>query len=156
MSLPPPATVPGEIAEGVAPASSQCGYGRFLGVDDEPSIKTVCAAMLRQLVYDPKTAAGGAEAVEMVRSSLASEVAFDLIIMDLTMPGDMGGKQATKQILEIDPQSCVVVSSGYSTDPLMANFAEYGFMGFVVKPYRLEELSNAVNGALSRARDRCC
>jgi DNA-binding NarL/FixJ family response regulator len=70
---------------------------------------------------------------------------FDVVIMDLTIPGGMGGKEAIKKLLEIDPKVKAIVSSGYSTDPVMADFRSYGFSGVAVKPYNIEELSEILD-----------
>ena len=70
---------------------------------------------------------------------------FDAVIMDLTIPGGMGGKEAIKRLLEIDPEVKAIVSSGYSNDPIMADFKKYGFCGVVAKPYTLEELGEALS-----------
>jgi DNA-binding NarL/FixJ family response regulator len=94
-------------------------------------------------------AVDGKEAVEEYRKSLASQNSVDLIIMDLTIPGGMGGEEAVKAILNIDPEARVIVSSGYSNNPVMANYAQYGFRSAVVKPYKLEEVRRAMNQALS-------
>ncbi len=70
---------------------------------------------------------------------------FDVVIMDLTIQGGMGGKEAIKELLGIDPEAKVIVSSGFSNDPIMANFMEYGFKGVVSKPYKFEDLSEVVH-----------
>ena len=70
---------------------------------------------------------------------------FDLVIMDLTIPGRMGGEEAVQEILNIDPIAKVIVSSGYSNDPIMANFKDYGFCSAIVKPYQLQKLSKVIN-----------
>ena len=69
---------------------------------------------------------------------------FDLVIMDLTIPGGIGGKEAIKSLMAIDPQVKSIVSSGYADDPVMANHAEYGFKGIVAKPYTKSELLEAI------------
>jgi two-component system, cell cycle sensor histidine kinase and response regulator CckA len=66
------------------------------------------------------------------------------VIMDLTMPGSMGGKDATRKILEIDPDAKVIVSSGYSNDPIMSNYREYGFSGVITKPYNVDQLKSEI------------
>jgi two-component system cell cycle sensor histidine kinase/response regulator CckA len=68
--------------------------------------------------------------------------------MDLTIPGKMGGLEAAQRILEIDREARLIVSSGYSNDPVMANFRAYGFIDFLVKPYRIDDLSQALNRVL--------
>ena len=76
---------------------------------------------------------------------------YDAVIMDLTVPGGMGGQEAVKKLKEMDPDARVIVSSGYYTDPIMANHQEYGFDGVVPKPYQVEELGRAVKKVLAGA-----
>ena len=78
-----------------------------------------------------------------------SDKLFDVVIMDLTIPEGMGGKQAIKKLLEIDPDAKAVVSSWYANDPVISNYQEYGFSGFIPKPYKLEELKKVMNDILS-------
>jgi len=79
---------------------------------------------------------------------------FDVVIMDLTVPGGMGGQEAVKLLLEIDPEVRAIVSSGYSTDPVMADFTRYGFSGVVAKPYRASELIEEVQRVLGGSEER--
>jgi DNA-binding NarL/FixJ family response regulator len=74
---------------------------------------------------------------------------FSLVIMDLTVPGAMGGKDAMVELKRLDPEIKAIVSSGYANDPVMARYKEYGFRGYVVKPYKIEELGRAVLKALT-------
>ena len=74
--------------------------------------------------------------------------AIDIIIMDLTIPGGMGGKEAVQEILKINPKAKVVVASGYSNDPVMAHYQEYGFKASIAKPFRMAELSKIINTVL--------
>jgi CheY-like chemotaxis protein len=75
---------------------------------------------------------------------------FDAVILDLTVPGGIGGKEAMKRLLEIDPRVKAIVSSGYSNDPVMAKFREYGFRGVIAKPYKIEELSGVLRRIIIR------
>jgi DNA-binding NtrC family response regulator len=76
---------------------------------------------------------------------MQSDQRFDLLIMDLTIPGGMGGEEAVQEILSIDPSAKAIVSSGYSNDPIMANFKNYGFYSAIEKPYQLQELSKMIS-----------
>jgi CheY-like chemotaxis protein len=75
---------------------------------------------------------------------------FDAVIMDLTVPGGMGGREAMERLLEIDPTVTAIVSSGYSNDPVMANYREYGFQAVLTKPYQLHDLEQVVRRVVAR------
>ena len=97
--------------------------------------------MLEYIGYEVNYARDGAETVNAYKKAMDSGEPFDVVIMDLTIPGGMGGKDAVKRLIQIDPDVKAIVSSGYSNDPVMAHFKEYGFKGIVHKPYNIEELS---------------
>jgi DNA-binding NarL/FixJ family response regulator len=88
-------------------------------------------------------------ALKMYEEAMSMSRAYDLVIMDLTVPGGMGGKDAVIKLREIDPAARVIVSSGYYTDPIMANYKDYGFDGVVPKPYQIDELGRAVKQILA-------
>jgi len=123
---------------------------RILVMDDQEVIRTMAALMLERLGYVAETAAHGLEAIELYQQAGAAGRPFDLTIMDLTVPGGMGGQEAVQRLLAIDPKARVVVSSGYSSDPIMADYAAHGFAGCLPKPYNLKELNRVVSGALKR------
>ena len=120
------------------------GMGRILIMDDEEVIRQVAAEILKHIGYEVELAEDGTEAIEMYKKALESRRPFDAVIMDLTIAGGMGGKEAIKEITKIDPKVKAIVSSGYSNDPVMSNFREYGFSGAVMKPYRIGELSEQI------------
>ncbi len=120
------------------------GKGRILLMDDEESIRQVAGDLLTLLGYSVGLARDGAEAVAMYSRARASAEPFDAVIMDLTVPGGMGGREAVKRLLALDPDAKVLVSSGYSNDPVMAEYGKYGFRGVVAKPYSAAELSRAL------------
>jgi len=126
------------------------GRGRILLVDDEESIRDVASELLAILGYQVKPARDGAEAVALYENALRSTAPFDAVIMDLTIPGGIGGKEAVQKLREINPQVKAIVSSGYSNDPVMANYRQYGFDGVVAKPYNADELSEALQKLLGR------
>jgi CheY-like chemotaxis protein len=121
-------------------------------MDDEDIVRDVTGKMLTKLGYDVAFARDGAEAIDAYRTAQANGQPFDVIIMDLTIPGGMGGKEAIKRLLDINPQAKVIVSSGYSNDPVMANFKDYGFCDVVAKPYKVQELSQALHRVISQPR----
>jgi len=120
------------------------GQGTVLVMDDEREVRETVGAMLRRLGYTVELVENGAGAVEQYREALQNNRRFDLVIMDLTVSGGMGGKEAIARLRELDPGVRAIVSSGYANDPVMADFARYGFSGVVAKPFRLQELSASI------------
>lgn len=118
-------------------------------MDDEPAVRAVAGEMLSLLGYEVGSAEDGSEAIARYREAAAAGAPFDLVIMDLTVPGKMGGSEAIRRLLEIDPQVKAVVSSGYSNDPIMSDYSRYGFKGVIAKPYQLEQLSKTVHDVIT-------
>lgn len=130
------------------------GAGRILIMDDDESIRMVAGIGLSELGYEVSFANDGAQALEMYKSAMGA-APFDVVIMDLTVPGGMGGREAIAQLRQIDPHVVAIVSSGYSNDPVLANYEEFGFKGFVPKPFRIQKLSQVIGEVLSgRSRVR--
>lgn len=129
------------------------GHGRILLMDDEPSVREVGAALLRQLGYHVSVASDGREAVADYAHAMTTEP-FDVVILDLTVPGGMGGLECIARLRAIDAAAMAIVSSGYATDPVMANFREYGFDAVIAKPYALSDFSQTVQETLKRRRPR--
>ncbi len=121
---------------------------RILVMDDEEPVCKVVSRMLKRGGYSAATAPGGAEAIQMYKEALEAGTPFDVVIMDLTIPGGIGGKEAIKDLLAIDPHARVIVSSGYADDPVMANYAAYGFKGIVAKPYTQDRLLDILSTVL--------
>lgn len=120
------------------------GNGKILLMDDDSSIREVAKLILERLGYSVTGTARGEDAIAVYKEAMSTERQFDVVIMDLTIPGHMGGKDAIQELIKIDPEVRGIVSSGYSTDPIMADFGSYGFKGAVEKPFRVEELSRAI------------
>ena len=140
-SLASPREVPnGKEASGVA----QNRDNRILVMDDEDMICDLAERILEREGYEVDTAKNGEEALDLVQKALAAKTPYDCIIMDLTIPGGMGGKEAVKKVLQLDPGAKVIVSSGYAVDPVMANFTDYGFKGVITKPFTIKALSDEV------------
>ena len=118
--------------------------GSILVMDDEEMIRDIAAAMLTHLGYEVTTCASGEKAIELYKASVESGTPFLTVIMDLTIPGGLGGKEAAEQILSFFPKACLLVSSGYSNDPIMSNFQEYGFSGAIAKPYNIHEFEEVL------------
>ncbi len=124
-------------------------HGRILVMDDEDSILTLITRMLVDSGYEVETSKNGDEAVEKYSEAKKSGKAFDAVILDLTVPGGMGGKEAIAKLLEIDPDVKAIVSSGYANDPVMAHYKEYGFSGMVTKPYNINLMKEKLNSILT-------
>ena len=125
------------------------GENKILVMDDEPEIRKIIESMLKHLGYRVALSKDGVEAIELYDSALKCNAPFDAVIMDLTIPGGMGGEEAIRHLLKIDPTIKAVVSSGYSDSSVLANYKEYGFKGVINKPYTIEELSRELNKVLS-------
>lgn len=121
---------------------------RVLVMDDEEMVRDILASMLHSLGHQVMTAADGREAVDLLQESQRQGKSIDLAIVDLTIPGGMGGLETLEQLRRVDPNLPVVVASGYSNDPVMASFRSFGFNGTVAKPFVLAQLAEAINGAL--------
>jgi PAS domain S-box-containing protein len=134
-------TVP---APEVVKSAAVTGKGRILVLDDEEVVQQVAGEMLEHLGYEVQFAGDGLKALEMYEKAKQSSKSFDVVLMDLTIPGGMGGEEAIRHLLRIDPHVKAVVSSGYSNDPIMAAYARHGFRGVVSKPYRIEDLSEVL------------
>ncbi|MEE9611458.1 MAG: ATP-binding protein [Desulfatiglandales bacterium] len=117
------------------------GKRKVLFMDDEEIIRNIIGEMLGHLGYDVEFAKDGLEAIELYKRSKETGSPFNAVILDLTIPGGMGGVEAIQKLLEIDPQIKAIVTSGYSHDPVMTNFDEYGFSGVISKPYKIENLN---------------
>ncbi|MEI7816296.1 MAG: PAS domain S-box protein [Desulfuromonadales bacterium] len=117
----------------------------ILVMDDEDIIRDMTAEMLDYLGYRATTCVEGIEAVALYKAAMDSGNPFAAVIMDLTIPAGMGGKETAQQILAIDQAACLIVSSGYSNDPIMADFTTYGFRAAVAKPYSMTEFSQLLS-----------
>lgn len=122
--------------------------GKILFMDDDGMVRETVGRMLEKKGYKVETAENGEEAVKKYRKAFNSKKPFDAVILDLTVPGGMGGKEAMKKLKEIDPDVKAIVSSGYSTDPIMSHYKKYGFKGVVAKPFIIEELQEVLRRVL--------
>jgi CheY-like chemotaxis protein len=127
--------------------------GRVLFMDDEESIRQMATFLLRRFGFEVVCATDGSEAVKRYREALEADAPFALVIMDLTVPGGMGGREALTQLRQIDPKVRAIVSSGYSSDPVLANYREHGFCGVAAKPYELGDLARVLREAMADARN---
>lgn len=120
------------------------GQGKILIMDDDAQIREVAGHILDSIGYEATQVQDGAEALAYYIRELEDNKKFDAVIIDLTIPGGMGGKETARQILQIDPQAKLIVSSGYSNDPIMADYEAWGFKGVIPKPYGVKELSETI------------
>ncbi len=125
------------------------GEGRILLMDDEEIVLETGGKILKFLGYETEFAYDGVEAVELFRESRDFGKPFRAVIMDLTIPGGMGGKEAVKRILEIDPEAKVIASSGYTVAHIVSDSDSPGFSGFLNKPYLVEEMGSLLKTILS-------
>ncbi len=127
---------------GIEQKKTPDGKGRVLIMDDEAIIRRSAGRALERIGYDVEYASDGAEAIKLYIRAKEANKRFDAVIMDLTVPGGMGGKEAIEKLISIDPEVKAIVSSGYSNDSVMSEFMGYGFRGVLSKPYTIEELSD--------------
>jgi two-component system, cell cycle sensor histidine kinase and response regulator CckA len=121
--------------------------GRILVMDDDSAVRSVLSQLLKNYGYDVVCAASGNETISAYDAAMKQGRPFTVVVMDLTIPGGMGGKEAVGKLLKIDPSAKVVVASGYSSDPIMANYREYGFCGVIAKPFNIDEFLAVVKMA---------
>ncbi len=124
---------------------------RILVMDDEEIIRDLTKSMIDSYGHTSDSAVDGKETMEKFRTAKRSGHPFNVVIMDLTVPGGMGGKETIKELLDFDPAAKVIVSSGYSDDPIVANYCEYGFKGRLNKPFQIEELEAELSRVLSES-----
>ena len=130
------------------PDTPLVGSGRILVVDDEASIRDLLRAILTTIGYEVVCARDGAEAIAVYQNAAEESRPFSAVILDVTIPGGMGGLEALAHLRAIDPQAKVVVSSGYANDPVMANFQHYDFNGMIAKPYTVKKLHDVLQHAI--------
>jgi PAS domain S-box-containing protein len=123
--------------------------GKILVMDDQEYIRSGTRHLLNRMGYNVEVTCDGDETISLYRKALTDKAKFDLIIMDLTIPGGMGGREAIAKLLEIDPSVKAVVSSGYSNDPVIAHFKNYGFCGVLIKPYTYNDVKNVLKNLLN-------
>jgi len=130
------------------PSESGPQTARILVMDDEQPLCDIIKDLLEGVGYKVETVKNGSLALDRYRQALDAGKPYDLVILDLTIPGGIGGKEVVKQILALHPQAKVIVSSGYAADPIMANYQDYGFKGVATKPYNLDALEDLVKVVL--------
>jgi len=128
------------------------GDGKILIMDDQVEILDILKKTLNQMGYEVASTTDGTQTIKMYRKALEAGSPFDLVLLDLTVPGGMGGAKTVIELLKIDPTVKAVVSSGYSGDQIMANYEDYGFCGVIPKPYTTSQLSEVLKKIFSKKR----
>jgi PAS domain S-box-containing protein len=145
-----PASQRTQAANNHVPEELIMGRGCILVMDDEDFIRELASAMLHKMGYDVVLAKDGQQALALYREAMETGKPFDAVILDLTIPGGMGGKETMRRLSELDPNVRAIVSSGYSSDPVLAKHARYGFCGAVKKPYLVQEMSQVLNTVIKK------
>ena len=138
--LPASKETPGKLQQINRKNSRNIGEGSILIMDDEQYILEVFVKMLKHLGFTVDCAKNGEEAIKLYKEKFNSGFRYSYVILDLTIPGGMGGKAAITEMRKIDPDINAIVSSGYSENPVMANYQTHGFKGILKKPYTLEDI----------------
>lgn len=126
------------------------GEARILLMDDEDTIRNIGGEMLSCFGYRVTLARNGQEAVDIYQHAMKVGEPFDAVIMDLTVPGGLGGIETISILRRIDPEINAIISSGYASDPVMSDYERYGFRGVVIKPYKIDELNAVINQVIER------
>lgn len=144
------------LSQSTAATAARNGHGRILVMDDEELICRLLDQTLRQLGYEVECSKDGAKAIELFQRAQSSGNPFDVVLMDLTIPGGMGGKEAIQHLHALDQSVKAIVLSGYSNDPVMADFRRYGFCEQLAKPYTVQQLGEMLHQVLGdRSRQPC-
>jgi CheY-like chemotaxis protein len=119
--------------------------GDVLIMDDDPIVRSTLSKMLKQMNFTAETTTDGNEALLRYREKLQNGTPFSFTIMDLTIPGGFGSKELVNNFLELDAGAKIIVSSGYSNDPVLSKYKKFGFRGALLKPYTFEELKKVIS-----------
>lgn len=133
---------------------SEGAKGKILVMDDEETVRQVMGQILNYLGYEVATAEDGEAAVALHREAIDNAQPFDLVILDLTVRGGMGGKLAIQKMSEFEPGVRAIIATGYSNDPTVQSFRDYGFVGAITKPFTLMTLKTVIHDVLAGANRR--
>ena len=147
-----PAAVSGVVPSAAEETPLATGKGRILVMDDEEKIREIVGEMLGFLGFEAEFARDGEEVLWQYRRAQEELRPFAAVLMDLTIPGGMGGKDAIQRLLGLDAEARGIVSSGYSNDPVMADYRAYGFSGVITKPYKFAELRKVLHEVVGQCR----
>jgi CheY-like chemotaxis protein len=124
--------------------------GKVLLMDDEQIILDVTLEVLQFLGYDVQFARDGSEALALYEKERTAGAPFDVVILDLSVPEGMGGREAIAKLRELDPDVRAVVSSGFSNDPCVQDYTEYGFAGRLAKPYKINDMKQILEDLIKK------
>ncbi|MCA9422586.1 MAG: response regulator, partial [Nitrospira sp.] len=124
---------------------SVTGEGKILVMDDDDSVRLLLEEMLGHLGYQVESVPDGGDAISRYQQAKAEHQEYSAVILDLTVPGGLGGKDTLEKLRQIDPEVRAIVASGYSNDPLLSRYTAFGFLGMVAKPFQLSELSEVLH-----------
>ncbi len=144
-----PCDAPAEL-----PARTRNGMGRILVMDDEPAIRMLAVNMLKFLGHEAEVVEDGSSAVEQYARALKSGDPYDAVLLDLVVPGGMGGRETMELLNEIDPSVNAIVVSGYAQDPALTEYRNYGFKASIAKPYTLAELDHTLHSVMATPKYR--
>jgi signal transduction histidine kinase/ActR/RegA family two-component response regulator len=139
-----PALLSSEMERPVAPLPTVDGSGRVLVLDDEEPIRKATIMLLHSLGYQAESVNTGAAAVELYKRALQQGSPFDMVLLDLTIPGGMGGREVIRLLRDLDPDVKAIVCSGYAQDAVMGTFRDFGFKAVITKPFTLQELGSTL------------
>lgn len=137
------------IEKEIREETPMAGKGKLLIMDDEEVIRQLLYDELTDIGYKVELAKDGSEAIDIYKKAKEAGQSFNAVILDLTIPGGMGGKETIEKLLEIDLGIKAIVTSGYSTDALMADFLKYGFSGILIKPYKISDVEDVLHKVIT-------
>ena len=123
-------------------------------MDDEQSICRMVEDALTQFGYEVSVAEDGQAAINLFSEALTNGKGFDAVLLDLTIPGGIGGKEAIQDLRKLDPHVKAIVTSGYSDDPIMSDFQAYGFQAILVKPYKIVDLAKTLESLCAQSHGK--
>ncbi len=145
-----PAAEEEELENGTCALDSDTASKRVLLMDDEAMVRETASEILSLLGYSVALASDGEEAVSLYREALEKDEPFAFCVFDLVVPGGMSGTAAAKAVLDLDPEALLIVSSGYSDDPVLSSVRDWGFQGAILKPYTVEEFKSSLTQILNQ------
>ena len=140
---------PEQVIEQSRKIDKPASPARVLLMDDEDLLRILAEEIITRLGYEIATAKTGEEVLSIYSSAMEIGTPFDVVILDLTIRGGMGGNDTMKELLRLNPRVKGIISSGYFGDPVMAQYRKHGFAGVIPKPYHIEQLSKVLQEVLA-------